>query len=274
MPGNYSERGSRQALPDPVTPHHWTRARVLVVDDHCTYRWLLGSLLEKLGVPHLCCGDGQQAIHALTAEHFDLVISDCRMPVMDGYAMTRQWRRREHVLGRPPVAILALTASLDLEDISRCVACGMNGWMTKPVGLVQLREVLCCWLPPPQSVANADRRPGLPAARTGTFPSRASLIEAFGSWDVVAPMLFSLIHEAHADLTVLIRAQASLDARLAAHCLHRLVGSVAFLGETTLEGGAVALINDLPVSGVARNQSALDTFRQDVEQYLDYLDHL
>lgn len=274
MRGNYPERGSRQALPDPVTPHHWTRARVLVVDDHCTYRWLLGSSLEKLGVPHLCCSDGQQALHALTAEHFDLVISDCRMPVMDGYAMTRQWRRREHALGRPPVTILALTASLDLEEISRCVACGMNGWLTKPVGLAQLREVLCCWLPPPQSVANADRRPGLPTARTDTFPSHASLIDAFGSWDVVEPMLFSLIQEAHADLAVLIRAQASQDARVAAQCLHRLVGSVAFLGETGLEDGAVALINELPVSGVARNQSALDTFRQDVEQYLDYLAHL
>lgn len=274
MPGNYPDRGSRQALPDLVTPDHWSHARVLVVDDHCTYRWLLGSLLEKLGVPHQCCGDGQQALHALATERFDLVISDCRMPVMDGYAMTRRWRRHEQTLGCVPITILALTASVGPEEISRCMACGMDGWLTKPIGLTQLREVLHCWLPPPESVTTSHRRPSPFATRTSTFPSRASLIDAFGAWDVVEPILFSLIQEAHADLAVLIHAQASLDASMATQCLHRLVGSVAFLGQCGLEDVAVALINDVHLFGVARNQSGLDAFQQDVEQYLDYLAHL
>ena len=265
MVGHFPDRSSPGALPE---------TRVLVVDDHYTYRLLLGSLLEKLGVAHRCCGDGQQALQALAGEHFDLVISDCRMPVMDGYAMTRELRLREQGTGRPPVIVLGLSGSLGPEEIRQCVACGMDGWLIKPLGFAQLREVLRCWLPPPEAVAMTGKRAGTPSARGSTFPSRASLIDAFGSWDVVAPMLFSLIQEAHADLAVLHHAQALPDAKLAAQCLHRLVGSVAFLGETGLEVGAVALIAGVQRSGVALNRAALDEFRHDVELYLNYLAHL
>mgnify|MGYP001598629533 CR=1 FL=1 len=260
MPGHFPDRRLHGPLPE---------ARVLVVDDHYTYRLLLGSLLEKLGVAHRCCSDGQQALHALAAERFDLVISDCRMPVLDGYAMTRQLRLREQVEGRLPMVVLGLTGSLGPEEIRQCVACGMDGWLLKPIGFAQLREVLRCWLP-----HEAGRLTVAPSTRNSTFPSRTSLIDAFGSWDVVEPMLFSLIQEAHADLALLIHAQAVLDAKQAAQCLHRLVGSVAFLGETGLEGGAAQLIKNVQLSGMAPSRSALDEFRHDVERYLNYLAHL
>lgn len=274
MPGNFPDRGLRQALPASATPIPWSHARVLVVDDHCTYRLLLGSLLDKLGVAHQCCNDGEQALHRLAIERFDLVISDCHMPVMDGYVMTRELRRREQAGQHLPIIVLGVTASLGSEEIRRCVACGMDGWLTKPIGFAQLREVLRCWLPPPQSTCAAGERSGSATARNSTFATRASLIEAFGSWEVVEPMLFSLVQEAHADLAVLIHAQATLDARMAAQCLHRLVGSVAFLGETGLEGRALALIKGVHSSGMALNRTALDAFRHEVARYLDYLSRL
>lgn len=261
-------------FPDPSSPGALREARVLVVDDHYTYRLLLGSLLEKLGVAHHCCGDGQQALKTLACEPFDLVISDCRMPVMDGYAMTRELRLREQALGLAPIVVLGLSASLGPEDIRRCMASGMDGWLIKPIGFAQLREVLRCWLPRPGAVAIGGKCAGAGAARNSAFPSRASLIDAFGSWDVVEPMLFSLIQEAHADLAVLAHAQAVLDARAAAQCLHRLVGSVAFLGETGLEVNAVVLIKGVQSAGMAPSRSALDEFRHDIEQYLNYLAQL
>lgn len=268
MAHHIPERGLR------APPSHWPHARVLVVDDHGTYRLLMGSLLTKLGVAHHCCSDGRMALDVLNVERFDLVISDCRMPVMDGYAMTRELRRREKAEGRPPVTVLALTASLGPEDIRRCMACGMDGWLHKPIGFAQLRKVLHCWLAPPNSGGNAAKCMEVTVVPRGTFPSRASLIEAFGSWEVVAPMLFSLIEEAHADLAVLAAAQATLDASQAAQCLHRLAGSVAFVGETGLENSAVALINAVQVCGVRLNQADLDGYRQSVERYLDYLARL
>ena len=270
MPGHFPARGSPGTLPDAA----WPDVRVLVVDDHYTYRLLLSSLLDKLGVAHQCCSDGQQALQVLATEHFDLVISDCRMPVMDGYALTRELRRCEQVKGCLPIIVLGLSGSLGPEEIRQCVACGMDGWLIKPIGFAQLREVLCCWLPQPQSAPSGSRHNEPAFVRDSTFPSRASLIDAFGAWDVVEPMLFSLIQEAHADLAVLTHAQTVQDARMAAQCLHRLVGSVAFLGETGLETGAVALIAQVYSTGVANNAPALDEFRHDVEWYLNYLTHL
>lgn len=142
----------------------------------------------------------------------------------------------------------------------------MDGWLIKPIGFAQLREVLRCWLP-----LQPDRHNVAASTRNNTFPSRTRLIDAFGSWDVVEPMLFSLIQEAHADLALLVHAQAVLDAQMAAQCLHRLVGSVAFLGETGLEAGAAQLIKSVQLTGMALSRSALDEFRDDVELYLNYL---
>ncbi|MBO0491810.1 response regulator [Pseudomonas sp. Marseille-Q1929] len=269
MPGKFPSRGPRHALPGAIKPNPWDHARVLVVDDHSTYRLLLSTLLEKLGVAHQCCCDGEQALHALALQRFDLVISDCRMPGMDGYAMTRELRRRERVDRQLPTTVLGFTASLGPEEIRKCVLSGMDGWLTKPIGFAQLREVLRYWLAPQPT--DAAHREGARVARQSSFPSRASLIAAFGSWDVVEPMLFSLIQEAHADLAVLIHAQATLDARLAAQCLHRLVGSVAFLGETGLEAQTLALIGGVRSAGVAINGAAVDALRREVEAYLNYL---
>lgn len=263
MPGYFSDR----ALPGALC-----EARVLVVDDHHTYRLLLGSLLEKLGVAYHCCSDGRQALHALAADPFDLVITDCRMPVMDGYAMPRELRRREQAEGRPPITVLGLSASLAPEDIRECVACGMDSWLVKPIGFAQLHEVLRYWLP--QYPAISVKSASVASNGSDTLPDRTSLIDAFGSWDVVEPMLLSLIREAHADLAVLTHAQAVLDSGMTTQCLHRLVGSVAFLGKTGLETSTVELIKCVHSTGVARNRSALDEFRGDVEWYLNYLTHI
>ncbi|NVZ49595.1 response regulator [Pseudomonas sp. B6002] len=270
MPGQFSARDSS----DSFSAVDVSRARVLVVDDHPAYRFLLGSLLERLGVAYQCCCNGQEALQRLTTECFDLMISDCRMPVMDGYALTRELRMREQAQGRLPLVVLGLTGGLGPEEIRQCVACGMDGWLIKPVGFAQLREVLCYWLASPKPLLSAGLPAGAAALPGGTVPSRVSLIETFGTWEVVEPLLLSLVQEADADLAVLAHAQATQDATMAAQRLHRLVGSVAFLGATGLDARAVDLIKRVQVNGVAINTPALRAFCHDVERYLNYLTQL
>ncbi|WP_248731100.1 response regulator [Pseudomonas sp. MWU13-2517] len=273
MRGNKPGGGPPTALPADNLPSHWQDARVLVVDDHATYRLLMSALLDKLGVAHQLVNDGQAALQILATDVFDLVISDCRMPVMDGYTMTRELRRREREAGSERVPVLALTARLEPEDIRLCQACGMDGWLVKPVSLARLRELLRHWLsdtclharqaPPRHASPPRERR-----------PTRASLLASFGTWEVVEPLLSSLIHEAHEDLAGLAQAQASLDAALTVHHLHRLVGGVAFLGATELEPQAVWLMDNVQRSGVATCRMALAMFHKDVERYLQYLGKL
>ncbi|MDQ0650570.1 response regulator [Pseudomonas cedrina] len=266
-PGTPPHHDSSSFLGDTLTG--WRQARVLVIDDHGLYRAFMGVLLDALGVRHALFSDARSALQALAGEHFDLVISDCRMPVMDGYAMTRELRRLERESGRARIPVVALTGRMGPEEIRRCVECGMDGWLLKPIGVEQLRDVLCDWLPMPTPEPVRYVNTSIP--RSPGVASRESLIAAFGSWEVVEPMLCKLIQEAHEDLEALWRAQATGDEQATTQHLHRLVGSVAFLGATTLEQRAVRLIDHVHLSGVAANRYALSRFYQDIEIYLNYL---
>lgn len=274
MPGNDPGRHPRKAFPSTLLPSHWRKARVLVADDHASYRLLMGSLLRALGVSHEICNDGRMALQALALRHFDLVISDCRMPVMDGYALTRELRRSERAAGRPAIPVIAMTGRLGQEEIRRCLECGMDGWLLKPISLEQLRELLTEWLAP-RALPATQRGHLQPLRRQRErLPSRARLVATFGSWAVVEAMLASLVHEAREDLAVLELARISGDATLTAQRLHRLAGSVAFLGATVLERHAAELIDCVQASGVTVNRQALAQFHLDVERYLQRLHQL
>lgn len=274
MQGSAAGCSPRRAPRVPTFPAHWKHIRVLVADDHRAYRLLIGAFLHTLGLVHETVCDGQEALEALATRPFNLVLSDCRMPVMDGYAMTRELRRREKVTGAVRIPVIALTACLDMEQVQRCVACGMNDWLLKPVSLEQLREVLLFWLPNPLVRTRQPLRPANLAHLHGRFPTRASLIATFGFWEVVEPLVFCLIQEAHDDLAVLEQARNAQDVGLIAERLHRLVGGVAFLGDTGLEQRAVHLIERVNRTGVATNKALLERFEADIERYLVYLSNL
>lgn len=242
----------------------WQQLRVLVVEDHPAYRILLGWLLQKLGPGCEVFGDGRAALAAMALRHFDLVLSDCQMPVMDGYAMTREIRRRESAAQVGRVPIIALSANLEPDEIQRCIEAGMDAWRIKPLTFEQLREVLESWLPD-LAARDTRRRP------TASWPTRASLIETFGSGEVVQRLLFSLVHEVQEDLAALAQAQISQDAAATAQRLHRLVGSVAFLGDARLEGRGRQLIAAVAQEGVAANSHSLSWLHQEVCRYLTYL---
>nr|WP_314567672.1 response regulator [uncultured Pseudomonas sp.] len=241
------------------------------MDDHRAYRLLVGSYLQKLGVEHCVCGDGQAALEALGTQQFDLLITDCRMPLMDGYTLARELRQREQAAGAVGIPVIAMTAALGPEDIDRFVTCGIDGWLTKPITFVQLRDELLYWLcdAPSRLHRGVDECTAVPAPPR--LPTRVDLISTFGTWDVVEPMLLSLIHEAREDLTAIGHARLSQDAQLTTQRLHRLVGSVAFVGAVELEARAVRLIEHVHRSGVLANRTVLEQFERDLEHYLNHL---
>ena len=131
----------------PPLPVHLRTARVLVVEDHPTAQAMMAWRLQQLGVSHAVAGDGREGLELLAASAFDMVISDCRMPVMDGYAFTRLLREREQRQGVRRLPVVALTASLLEQDLRRCREAGMDEVLTKPLSLAQLRQCLLRWLP-------------------------------------------------------------------------------------------------------------------------------
>ncbi len=122
------------------------RGRVLVVEDNEVNRMIARDVLQSLGLTVLEACDGEEALGMLGRQGVDLVLMDCQMPVMDGYAATRELRRREAARGSRRLPVLALTADAFEEDAQRSLEAGMDAHLAKPYTREQLRELLKNWL--------------------------------------------------------------------------------------------------------------------------------
>jgi CheY-like chemotaxis protein len=119
-------------------------AAVLVVEDNRLNQKVATGLLEGLGCRVEVASDGREAIDLLRRRSYDLVLMDCQMPVLDGYAAASEIRRLESGARRTPV--VAMTAHAMQGDRDRCLAAGMDDYLTKPLGRLALAEVLGRWV--------------------------------------------------------------------------------------------------------------------------------
>ncbi|MBC7939872.1 MAG: response regulator [Chitinophagaceae bacterium] len=119
---------------------------VLLVEDNMVNRMIGAEMLKSFGVEVLEAEDGAQGATVLETQRVDLVLMDIQMPVLDGYAATRQVRERETRLRLPRVPIVALTANAFDEDAQQSMAAGMDAHLAKPYSREQLRELLSRWL--------------------------------------------------------------------------------------------------------------------------------
>jgi two-component system, sensor histidine kinase and response regulator len=116
------------------------RGHVLLVEDNIVNQEVAAAMLVALGCEVTLAVDGQQAIDKLAAQEFDAVLMDCQMPVMDGFEATKAIRSRAD--GRAALPIIALTANAVDGDRERCLAAGMDEYLSKPFRLQQLDDVL------------------------------------------------------------------------------------------------------------------------------------
>lgn len=121
--------------------------KILVVDDEPINREITGELLHDLGLKVALAENGKEAVDKTLSTHYDLILMDMQMPVMDG-VMATQAIRKKYALEALP--IIALTANAFQDDREKCHAAGMNDFVTKPVQPEQLLETLLRWLPPAQ----------------------------------------------------------------------------------------------------------------------------
>ena len=145
------EHAHRRAVEEAVALAHANRAaRVLVVEDNAANIKVAVRMIERLGYRADMAGNGLEAVSALDKLDYDAVLMDCQMPEMDGYEATRQIRGRE----RKHTPIIAMTASAMSGDRERCLAAGMDDYISKPIKLHVVAAVLERWLGP---VAESDK---------------------------------------------------------------------------------------------------------------------
>ncbi|MCX6606916.1 MAG: ATP-binding protein [Acidobacteria bacterium] len=140
------------ALPEPqpaALPPLTTGRTVLLAEDNAVNRLIFQKMLLRLGYLVRTANQGHEALAILRTEKVDLVLMDCQMPDLDGYETTRELR----TWGGPfaDLPIIALTASAMDEDRERCIAAGMNDFLSKPVILATLAATLDRWSHPAET---------------------------------------------------------------------------------------------------------------------------
>jgi two-component system, sensor histidine kinase and response regulator len=119
------------------------RGRVLIAEDNPVNQRVASLQVRRCGFDTDVVADGEEALAALENLHYALVLMDCQMPRMDGYAATRELRRREKGSRHTPV--IALTANAYAADREACLQAGMDDHLAKPVSLRTLGEILDHW---------------------------------------------------------------------------------------------------------------------------------
>jgi CheY-like chemotaxis protein len=115
--------------------------RILLAEDNLVNQRLAVGLLEKRGHAVVIAADGKQALSALEREPFDLMFMDVQMPEMGGFEATARIREREMKTGRR-LPIIAMTAHAMKGDRERCLASGMDGYISKPIGAAELSQAI------------------------------------------------------------------------------------------------------------------------------------
>jgi len=169
------------AAPEPaVVSAMRTEPRLLLVEDNPVNLLVAQKLLSVLGFECETAANGDIALKRMQAEHFDLVLMDCQMPVLDGYAATRRWRELEaQRADGARLPIVAMTANAMAGDRQRCLDAGMDDYLAKPVSREQLESCLHRWLPDRMNfvlrnaalVPPAEPAPPAPAVATARAPA-------------------------------------------------------------------------------------------------------
>jgi CheY-like chemotaxis protein len=141
-PAHMKRRINREGSGPPAVRHRW--ARILVVEDNAANLKVAVRMIERLGYRADVAGNGSEALEILGRMQYDAVLMDCQMPELDGYEATREIRRSEKDGRHLP--IIAMTASAMAGDRERCLAAGMDDYISKPVKLHIVAAVLERWL--------------------------------------------------------------------------------------------------------------------------------
>jgi signal transduction histidine kinase/ActR/RegA family two-component response regulator len=124
--------------PPKAPPVSLSGLHLLVAEDNEMNQFVTQEMLKRAGCTCEIVADGAAALEAVARGRYDVVLMDCQMPVMDGREATRRIRQREAATGSAKIPIIALTAEAIQGDREKCIECGMDGYVTKPINSADL----------------------------------------------------------------------------------------------------------------------------------------
>lgn len=212
------------SLPD------YSGRKVLVVEDNRVNQKVIIAMLAKFQIVPDVADNGQIALERLDRSNYDIVLMDCQMPVLGGYEATQALRQRESLAGAKRTPVVALTAHAITGERDKCLAAGMDDYLSKPISRERLGETLAHWLATPQT-------PGAPLPVTGKPEDNAPPPAAAPSWnrrealarldndqELLRDMIGLCIEETPNYIASLRKAEASRDMAALADAAHAIKG--------------------------------------------------
>jgi signal transduction histidine kinase/CheY-like chemotaxis protein len=237
--------------------------RILLAEDNAVNQRLATRLLEKQGHTVAVAATGAEAVAALEHATFDLLLMDLQMPEMDGFEATARVRAREKTTGRR-VPIVAMTAHAMKGDRERCLAAGMDGYVSKPVHAQELFETIANLAPP---AAPDGQRPLAPGEEEVCIDRAAALARLNHDPDLLQELAQTFLDDAPRMLQDVRAAVAAADAPKLRRAAHSLKGAVGIF----TEGGAYQAALALEALGQAANLSGAARMLATLEKELQRL---
>ena len=217
----------------PVAPQESRPLRVLLAEDNIVNQKLATMLLEERGHVVVVASNGRKALEAFDQQSFDLVLMDVQMPEIDGFQATKAIRDREKSTGRH-TPIIAMTAHAMRGDRERCLASGMDGYVTKPFEPEHLWETINTLLEgDPGHVTKGSDSPPLESFPEEEIVRASTLKAANGNRSFVGQVIDVFLKESEAMMESIHRALAKADAYGVEYHAHSLRGALGIFGSTT-----------------------------------------
>lgn len=259
------------APPESAFPSTTSDARILLAEDNTVNQLLACKILEKAGYHYELAANGEQAVHLALSQPFDLILMDCQMPELDGFDATRRIRHAEasgHLPNprRRRLPIVALTANAIQGDRERCLSCGMDEYITKPLEPRRLIDTIEAMLlatnpqPAPQ-IAPSPR----PVDPSPPLDLDAVLDRCMGDVQFLNRILNQFQTQTSRDLEVLQKALAGNDAEELRRVAHGLKGAAAYMAAETIR----SLSHDLEHCGRNGDLSAVPSLLDQLQAELN-----
>ena len=266
--------------PGPAPGSVLANARVLLAEDNPISRRVAEEILRQAGMTCRAVDNGRQALEAVAGERFDLVLMDCQMPEMDGFTATQRIREMEdngQLAGRLPV--IALTANAIKGDRERCLAAGMDDYISKPFEVQALLATLARFLAGPSRTAAdapAAGPPSVPPGSDSPAPiDRDTLLDlCTGSPEFVRSVLSEFAEDLPQRFERLAGHVRQGDARAACEVAHSLKGSAGMLAAGAVQELAAQVEAAGRAGGLAEMAALLNLLGDEIHRCLDYIPEL
>ncbi len=219
--------------------------RILLVEDNSTNQMVALGILMNLGLSVDVAANGQEAFEAFTTAPYDLVFMDLQMPEMDGFEATSRIRSFESTTGRHAVPIIAMTAHAMTGDREKCLAAGMDSYVTKPIDPGILAEELAKWLIKPPCSGRTPESTGDAAPQrevaSDIFDRQGFLQRMMDDEELADTILLGFLEDMPKQIGMLQRLIEQDQPEQAGSQAHKIKGAAANISARAMEQIALSM---------------------------------